>query len=211
MMCREIHELLIEYHENSLDPEQKAKVEGHLDSCENCRLRLQEVRQVYGMLAEDSVPPAEENFWIDFLPQVRSRIEAKRRPAWNLWPRARWAVGVVSVLALVIVGSLLLTGKDVSLVQEETEQPEETALALYGPYSYADQLVDVISSDSTKSYPTKLLLAEGGVEDLGLAEEVLQENYVREADVDLILSELSLEELRLLEENVKSIQVKDIL
>ncbi len=210
-ICREIHELLIEYHENSLDPEQRAKVEDHLASCENCQLRLQEIRQAYGLLAEDLVPPAEESFWIDFLPGVRSRIEARRRPVWNLWPRARWAVGVVSVLALVIVGSLLLTREDASLVQEEAEQPEETTLALTDPYTYADQLAEVVSSDSGGTLPVETLLADGGVEDLGLAEELLEEDYISQSDVNSMLSELSAEELKQLEQNIRTLKIEDIL
>jgi hypothetical protein len=211
MKCEDIRKLLFEYHDESLHPGQREEVEKHLAGCEGCRAKLEEIRQTLGLLAQDKVPEREESFWVDFLPQVRSRIEQKQKTRWLAWPKIRWAVGLVSVLALATVGSLVLTRESVDVVQQEAEQPVETTLALYDPYSYADQLADVISSDSTESYPPELLLANGSVEDLGLAQKVLEEDYVREADVDLILSELSLEELKLLEENVKSLQAKDIL
>ncbi len=209
--CRDIEILLIEYHEDSLDPSQRKKVEEHLAVCESCRIKLEELQQAYGLLAEDSVPPAEESFWIDFLPQVRSRIEAKRRPGWILWPRARWAVGVVSVLALVIAGSLFLVREDVTLVEQEAGESVETGIALTDPYTYADQLAEELSSDSGGTFPVEALLANGGADDLGLAEDVLEEDYLSQRDFGSVLSELSLEELKELEQSIKTLNIEDIL
>jgi hypothetical protein len=209
--CKDVEILLIEYREDSLDPDQRKKVREHLAVCESCRVKLEELQHACGLLAEDVVPPAEESFWIDFLPQVRSRIEQKQRLRWVAWPKIRWAVGLVSVLALVTVGSLLLTREKMDLVQQEAEQPEETTLALTDPYNYADQLAEVISSDSGGVLPVETLLADGGVEDLGLAEELLEEDYISQSDVNSMLSELNTEELKQLEQNVRALKIEDIL
>jgi len=211
MKCKDIQKLLFDYHDNALHPEPREKVEKHLAGCQACRLKLEEIRQTFGLLAQDAVPEMEESFWVDFLPQVRSRIEQRPRPRWVVWPKVRWAVGLVSVLGLVIVGSLVLTRHDQNLVQQETEQGLETRIALSDPDSYADELAEVLSSQGGDSLSVETLLAGGGSQDLRLAEQVLGESYVSETYPGSILSELSLEELKQLEQNIRSLEVKDIL
>jgi hypothetical protein len=128
-----------------------------------------------------------------------------------VWPKVRWAVGLVSVLGLVIVGSLVLTRQDQNLVQQETEQGLETRIALSDPDSYVDQLAEVLSSRGGDSLSVEELLADGDSQDLRLAEQLLGESYASETYPGSILGELSLEELKQLEQNIRSLEVKDIL
>jgi hypothetical protein len=209
--CKEIDRLLIQYHEDALSPDKKKQVEEHLADCQGCRIKLEEIKQTHVLLTEDKVPQPEENFWIDFLPQVRSRIEAKEKPITVFRPGVRWAVGLASVLLVVIVGSLLFTEKEETLVQQEAEQPLETTLALSNPYTYADQLAEVLTTQGTEALPVEMLLSNGGIGELELAAEVLQEDYLNQTDLNSILGELSLEELKQLEDNVKVLKVADIL
>jgi predicted anti-sigma-YlaC factor YlaD len=211
MKCEDIRKLLPEYHDESLLPEQREEVRRHLAGCEGCRFRFEEIRRTLGLLAQDSVPEREESFWVDFLPQVRSRIEQKQKTRWLAWPKIRWAVGLVSVLTLVVVGSLLVTRKNQNLVQQETGQALETSIALSNPDSYVDQLAEVLSTAGAESTSVAALLADTQNQDLKLAEQVLDEDYLGESDLGSLLSELSLEELKQLEQNISSLQVKDIL
>jgi anti-sigma factor RsiW len=211
MKCEDVRKLLPEYHDESLLPEQAEEVQRHLSGCEDCRAKLEEIRQTLGLLTQDKVPEREESFWVDFLPQVRSRIEEKQKTRWLAWPKVRWAVGLVSVLALVVVGSLVFTGKDQKLVQQEREQALETSIALSNPNTYADQLAEVLSTAGTESTSVAALLTDSQNQDLTLAEQVLDEDYLGESDLGGLLSELSLEELKQLEQNISNIQVKDIL
>jgi anti-sigma factor RsiW len=209
--CKEIDRILIEYHEDTLGPDKKKQVEEHLAGCEGCRLRLEGIQHAYKLLAEDETPQPDENFWINFLPQVRSRIEAKEKPGTIFQPKVKWAVGLASMLAAVIIGSLLFTRDNQILVQQEAEQPLETTLALSNPYTYADQLAEVLTSQDSESLPVEVLLSNGGTNQLELAAEVLDENYLNQTDLNSLLGELNLEELKQLEDNIKALSVADIL
>ena len=209
--CKDVDRLLIDYYEGSLDPILSKKVEEHLADCEGCRRSLKEIERVYGLLAKDSIPLPEEGFWVNFLPQVRARIEGSEKPRRVILPRIRWSVGVVSMLLLVIIASLLLTTDRPTMVERETQATEEVSLALLEPYSYADQLAEVLSSQDETSLPIELLVSDGGVRDLDLAEKVLEEDYIRLTDLNSILSELSLEELRQLEEEIRTLDISDVL
>jgi predicted anti-sigma-YlaC factor YlaD len=209
--CREIDRLLIEYHEEVLSPDRKKQVEEHLADCHGCRIKLEEIQNAFTLLTEDEVPQPQESFWIDFLPQVRSRIEAKDKTRTIFRPNVRWAVGLTSVLLVMIVGSLLFTKDNQTVVQQETEQPLETTLALSNPYTYADQLAEILTAQETEPVAVEALLSNGGTNQLGLAAEVLDEDYLNQVDINSILGELSLEELRQLEDNVKALNVADIL
>jgi predicted anti-sigma-YlaC factor YlaD len=211
MKCREIDRLLIEYHEDALSPDRKKQVKEHLVSCEGCRLRLEEIQHAYKLLAKDETPQPDENFWVNFLPQVRSRIEAKEGQKAIFRPGVRWAIGFASVLLVVIVGSLLFTKDDQILVQQEEQQLLETTLALSNPYTYADQLVEVLTTQGAESLPVEVLLSNGGTNQLELAAEVLDEDYLNQTDLNSILGELNLEELKQLEDNVRTLNVADIL
>ena len=209
--CKDIHRLLIEHHDDSLHPILRKKVEEHLADCEECRRSLEEIERVYGLLAKESVPVPQENFWVNFLPQVRSRIEGGEKPRGVLFPRIRWSVGMVSMLLLVIIVSLLFTSDRPTLVERETEPMEDLALAFSDPYDYTDQLAEMILSQEDASLPVEVLLSDDGVKDLELAQEVLEEEYVYEMDLNSILSELSLEELRQLEEEIRTLDISDVL
>lgn len=211
MKCKEIDRFLIEYHEDALSPDKKKQVEEHLAGCEGCRLRLEEIQHAYKMLAKDETPQPDENFWVNFLPQVRSRIEAKEKPRTIFQPKVKWAVGLASMLLAVIVGSLLFTKDNQTLVQQEVEQPLETTLALSNPYTYADQLAEVLTSQVTETIPVEMLLSNGGANQLELAADVLDEEYLNQSDINSILRQLSLDELKQLEDNVKTLSVADIL
>jgi hypothetical protein len=209
--CKEIDRLLIEYNEEALSLDRKKQVEEHLADCQGCRDKLEEIKQTQALLAKDKVPQPEESFWIDFLPQVRSRFEVKEKPRTIFRPGVRWAVGLASMLLVVIVGSLLFTRDNQILVQQEEQQPLEITLALSNPYTYADQLAEILTSQETEPVAVEALLSNGGTNQLGLAAEVLDEDYLNQMDINSILGEWSLEELRQLEDNVKALTVADIL
>lgn len=209
--CKDVDRFLIEYYEDSLDPVERKEVEEHLADCEGCRRSLKEIEHVYGLLAKDSMPLPQEGFWVNFLPQVRARIEGGQRAGGTLLPKVRWSIGLVSILLVAIIGSLLLTTDKPTVVERETESMEEISLALLEPYSYADQLAEVLSSQDEASLPVELLVSNGGVRNLDLAEKLLEEDYIQQSDPNSILSELSLEELRQLEADLKALDISDIL
>jgi hypothetical protein len=211
MGCKEVDKVLIDYHENSLTPDGKKAVEEHLKECQGCRRRLQEIERTYRILARDSVPSREESFWVNFVPEVRSRIGGEDGRGSVLKPRVKWALGLVSVLAVVILSWSLLT-LDRRGPDEYVEEPAiETTLALSDPYSYADQLVEIVTSYGEEYFPAEMLLPNEATAELGLAEEILEQDYADQTDLGSLLRELSLEELKQLEEQVRNLKIGDIL
>ncbi len=211
MGCKEIDKLLIEYHEKSLNPDGEKSVEEHLKGCQGCRGRLREIERTYRILAKDSVPPREESFWVNFVPEVRSRIGREDRRGNLLKPRVKWALGSAGVLAVVILSWSLLTLDQRGLGEYVEEPAIETTLALSDPYSYADQLVEIVTSYGEEYFPSEMLLSNGAPAELGLAEEILEQDYADQTDLGSVLGELSLEELKKLEEQVRNLKIGDIL
>lgn len=61
MWCRELVELVTEYLEGTLEPEERTRLEAHLDECEGCVNYLNEMRstvRLVGRLTEEAVPAA---------------------------------------------------------------------------------------------------------------------------------------------------------
>ena len=59
MSCKELVELITEYLEGSLPPEDKARFEQHLAFCDWCRTYLEQMRltiHTLGELSEESIP-----------------------------------------------------------------------------------------------------------------------------------------------------------
>ncbi len=209
MRCKEIQLLLAEYHDNSLDPGKREKVAQHLTECENCRLSLEKIDQLHRLLAEESLPQPEESFWTNFLPEVRSRIEAKSKPGFSLFPKPKLAFGLMSVLVVMVLSIFLLTGNEKNLVEFRTESMEESILPESDLFPYADQLAEVLSEEEELSIDAFLSNGEG--EELELTERILEEDYLSEESVSSILSDLSVEELKQVEESIKTLKTGDIL
>lgn len=58
--CRELIELVTDYLEELMAPEERARFDEHLAACEGCRTYLSQMRQIVertGALREDSITP----------------------------------------------------------------------------------------------------------------------------------------------------------
>jgi hypothetical protein len=209
MQCKKIQPLLVEYHDDSLDPEKKEKVAQHLAECESCRLSLEKIEQLHRLLAEESVPQPEESFWTNFLPEVRSRIEAESKPKFSLFPRPKLAFGLMSVLVVMVLSIFLFTGNEKNVVELRTESTAESILPQSDLTPYTDQLAEVLSGDGELSIDAILSNSEG--EELDLTEKILEEDYLSEESASSILSDLSVEELKQVEESIKTLKAGDIL
>jgi anti-sigma factor RsiW len=64
MTCRQVVELMTEYLDGALSPEDRARFEDHLAGCDGCRAYLAEMRttrEVVGRLAHEPIPKSVEN------------------------------------------------------------------------------------------------------------------------------------------------------
>jgi anti-sigma factor RsiW len=63
MACQELVELITEYLEGALDPNDVARFEGHLEGCDGCRAYLEQMRETIdalGHLPRESLSPQAE-------------------------------------------------------------------------------------------------------------------------------------------------------
>jgi anti-sigma factor RsiW len=64
MTCRQVVELMTEYLDGALSPEDRARFEDHLAGCDGCRAYLAEMRttrEVVGRLADEPIPQSVED------------------------------------------------------------------------------------------------------------------------------------------------------
>ncbi|HZA78420.1 MAG TPA: zf-HC2 domain-containing protein [Acidimicrobiales bacterium] len=63
LTCRQIVELVTEYFEDALSPQDRSRFEEHIMSCPPCRAYLEQMRQtirLLGRIPEETVPPEAE-------------------------------------------------------------------------------------------------------------------------------------------------------
>ena len=77
LSCRELVELVSDYLEGALEPQQRARFEGHLSICEGCGTYLEQMRTTIalaGSLTEESLPsPARDRLLVAFKDWKRAR------------------------------------------------------------------------------------------------------------------------------------------
>jgi hypothetical protein len=64
LTCQELVELVTDYLEGKLTPEQRAAFEAHANGCTGCTVHLEQMRltiQLTGKLNEDHIPPSARN------------------------------------------------------------------------------------------------------------------------------------------------------
>ncbi len=76
--CRE-ETVLLQFLDETLDPEPRVQVQHHVDICPSCRRRLEGLRATLNLAAEASTPAQNPLFASGFSYQVRQGIEKRRR------------------------------------------------------------------------------------------------------------------------------------
>jgi predicted anti-sigma-YlaC factor YlaD len=210
MKCNEVHPLLNDYLEGSLSSDDKTGLEQHLSECESCRHDLNEMKITYDLLALDHVPEMEERFRINFLPEVRSRIE-KRKPNRTLIPKTRLALGFLSVLLVAIISFQLFSTDQRNLAQMKSSRSIETVVTDPNLSTAADQLAEVLSAPATPSTAIGVVLSPEEIQNLDSTGILLTDDYLNQSDLNTMLSELTSDELKQLEESMNQIKLSKTL
>ena len=128
MKCRRVQRLLPDYLGDELSPRKRARVEGHLEACPDCRAELVALQGAWDALAEQPLPHKAGEFWEGFTADVMREIKRKRSvPAEKRFPLlVPWKVLLPAggAIAAIIVGVIALTivlgpGKGEWVAQEE--------------------------------------------------------------------------------------------
>jgi Putative zinc-finger len=99
-------ELLAEYVEGSLEPDDRGRVESHIATCVSCREEVAlagSARQALGALPELDVPAG--TTW-----PVVQRAGQRRRWLPSLSPRAAWATAGAAAVAAAVIGGFIVVG-----------------------------------------------------------------------------------------------------
>jgi hypothetical protein len=153
----------------------------------------------------------EEDYWTNFLPRVRARIEEKKRPKFSLVPKTRLALGLLSLFLVAFIGYNLLHTPQRNPALVDLNQNVEINVTDPMLSSAADQLADAISAESTQATVTGVVLSEEEKQELDSTATLLTENYLSRKEISSILDELNSDELKQLEENINKLKLATIL
>ena len=151
------------------------------------------------------------NSSINFLPEVRSRIGKKRKPIRTLVPHTRLVLGFLSILLVAIVSFQLFSTDQRNLAQMKSNQSLETVVTDPNLSTAADQLAEVLSTPAKQSTAIGVILSQEEKQNLDSTGTLLTDDYLSQSDLNTILSELSSDELKLLEESMNRIKLSKIL
>lgn len=103
MNCTEISKGLIAYLDRRADSAERREIERHLVSCNDCRARAEQFRNLWGVM--DEIPMIEPSFGFDA--RARERVAAQPARGWLGWlvPQPRLAVSA-ALLAVMAVWTL---------------------------------------------------------------------------------------------------------
>jgi anti-sigma factor RsiW len=80
LTCQQLVEIVTEYLEGTLPPEEQARFEQHLAGCRGCRHYVNQMRQtvqLLGHLSEDTIPPATRTELLDLFRNWKQADAAK--------------------------------------------------------------------------------------------------------------------------------------
>jgi hypothetical protein len=138
--CDEITgDLLADYADGTLEDEFRRKIEKHLEGCDFCRARAQDIRIITGALREDPqlsedipVPESVDRAVLGTIREVAGKQRV--RSSWLLQKRF-WVISSAAacVLLVVIIGLLLATGRS-------SQYADREAMNMQKEGKYGDEL-----------------------------------------------------------------------
>ena len=107
MRCSSCEPLLDRYIEGTLKPRQMIDISAHLRACASCKVLLDELKAIDGLLATTRVPELPENFTFAVMAEARTlpAPRARQHPVWSFLALYSAAAWVAAVLAMVITGT----------------------------------------------------------------------------------------------------------
>ncbi|MFZ5645448.1 MAG: anti-sigma factor family protein [Bacillota bacterium] len=178
MRCHEVQEMLSAYFDGMLDPSAKNAVDLHLEGCAACRIELEDLSFVVGLVRELPLvdPPAE------FGESLRSRVEALR-PVKTRGFLQKIALGRWSRVVAVAASFLLVIGiagawpgfSPLSMIKEDSQLGSYNASKDSSP---ADNLIagDKITWEDLKNSEKTLSSADSAEADIVQKESAANES-----------------------------------
>lgn len=104
MNCERCSELLVEYMDGGLGPEERAAVAAHLSGCEECARELEEYAEIRRVVTEESPLPApSEAVMAKLSKAAREGVSREKQPFWKRRPYSPILIPVLSsAIALMV-------------------------------------------------------------------------------------------------------------
>jgi len=206
MSCRKIKSLLVGYYEDSLETQEKNTIENHLRVCNDCKKQLKEIESLFELLKSEKTEKTEENFWINFVPEIRRKIDERSQPR-SIWkPIPQLAPFLGLMIAVLVVGVILFSRDYVSMIRGIPDTDEIESYSLYGFENTTDELAEILSSVEEAEGMGTLISPDDSASILVL-EEVVDDQYWDKVRLEEVLEYLSSEELDLLEKEIQKIKI----
>lgn len=100
MKCEDVKRNILDYIEKESDKISQKNINKHLRSCKNCKSMLLEYKEILKLSKSIKVEKPDEKFWINFLPNVRDKLE-KRNSIFNILKPAAVFSAILVLLFIV--------------------------------------------------------------------------------------------------------------
>jgi len=116
MKCGKAKKLIYDYLDGLLSPKERARLTEHLDTCADCRRRLEQTRELLELLKRKSKSPQElpEGYWVSFWPRLRDRIRleqaGERRKVFLSLPYFGKPVPAIALGSILVILALVVAG-----------------------------------------------------------------------------------------------------
>jgi hypothetical protein len=200
MKCPECLEWLYDFQAGKLEEKTRNLLQEHLSRCAKCQRELKDLKATLGILSQEKQIKPGEEFWVNFLPEVRKKLEKreKKRFAFDFKPRFLFAS---LSLALILIVATVLIWKQKPTPLTEFSGTDEEVLA-YSPTSHSYELAEILT-DSTAQEKLDNLLSDEEKSNLLSAEDKFYQNK----SADELLQDLDYEQLKIVEEKLKTMKI----
>jgi hypothetical protein len=220
-LCRHVQAVLVDDLEGQLPPGEHETVSAHLKECPRCASERTTLQRTLDILGHRELTEPDERFWMDLKYRVRQGIRDDRRGAAAVQPSVPVRVWVPAVVTACLIVFLFFwwagrPGAPVpgtSPLLSNIEQQGQRSLKLLGQlhpeidrddivqddivHSPSDALVDLLASiPQPARIMERALLGEKMAQDPELWESVIEEETLSETPVDILIEELTEDQLR---------------
>ncbi len=102
MKCRKVKKRFVDYIEDELKNFEKETIDEHLRLCIKCSAELNSLKKTISLTKRARVPRLSEKFLVNFLPNVRERIEARKekRFSFKLVPVFAVSLSILFIISI---------------------------------------------------------------------------------------------------------------
>lgn len=120
MICKKVEKLLSGYFDGILKPEEKEKLETHVESCSLCQEKRREYQIMLEILRKEEFPEPKPYFW----ERLQQKLKEKYLP---LTLGKRWSIRAIPVSLIIL---LLLTAALLIFLPEQKVELSQTEVLL---------------------------------------------------------------------------------